>query len=262
MPAEPAPLSPSSATSPASAQVQTPTQHLPLLLWPGLAADQTLFDPVLSQLPDATVPAFIEPLPRESLRSYASRYAAHIQPLLPASGRYALGGFSFGGQLAMELAAVLEPAPLGLVLIVGVRGRHQILPTFRAQSRIGPMIPAGLARKLYAPFATRFARREALNAEQTRTLITMATANDPVFLNWSSKACAAWPGPPASLGNMPIRHIHGEHDTIIPDVRTQADCTLAGARHLITLTHPDEVAAFVRQSLVEFEDDAARTDAS
>lgn len=224
---------------------------MPLWLWPGLAADARLFDPLRDLLPSMSVPAFIEPRPRENLRDYALRYAESLAPGLPADGRYAVGGFSFGGQLALELAAALDPQPLGIVLICGVRGTHQISPGFKSQQKLGAVIPAPIARKLYVPFARRFAARDRLDPASTELLLQMARDIDPVFLSWSSAACAGWPGPPTL--KMPVRHIHGELDRIIPDVKHEADETIPGARHLITLTHPDPVAAYVRRSLAGFD---------
>ncbi|MEL6795427.1 MAG: alpha/beta hydrolase [Planctomycetota bacterium] len=222
-----------------------------LLLWPGLAADHRLFGQLLAHLPQAGVPAMIEPEPNEPLRDYALRYAETLRSEIPESGRYAVGGFSFGGQLAMELAAALDPKPLGIVLICGVRGTHQISDAFNRQQRLGSMIPSFIAKKVYVPFARSFARRDRLDPASAELLVAMARDIDPAFLNWSSLACATWPGPPDNLG-IPIRHVHGELDQIIPDVRSEADVTISGARHLISLTHPREVADFIQRSLESF----------
>ncbi len=222
-----------------------------LLLWPGLAADERLFEPLRAHGVDFIVPPMIEPRRGESLRDYAARYANTLHARLPSDGRYALGGFSFGGQLATELAAMLDPRPAGLVLVAGVRGTHQISGAFKRQQRLGSAVPPVIARRLYAPFARRFARRDRLDHASTRSLVAMARDIDPAFLNWTSAACAGWPGPPTTL-DVPIRHIHGELDRIIPDALGEADETVKGARHLITLTHPAEVARFVQRSLHEF----------
>ncbi|MEL6496933.1 MAG: hypothetical protein AAF937_04740 [Planctomycetota bacterium] len=225
---------------------------MPLLLWPGLAADHRLFSPLIDHAPSITVPPFIEPRWNESLRSYAARYAEQFGPQLPPDGTYAVGGFSFGGQLATELAAVLRPKPRGIVLICGVRGTHQIAAAFRRQQRLGAVIPAAIARRLYVPVARRFARSDRLDALGTERLVAMARDIDPAFLRWSSHACATWPGSPPGL-DVPIRHLHGEHDSIIPDVRNEADTVVRSARHLVVLTHAPEVAAFVNSSLTAFQ---------
>ena len=222
-----------------------------LLLWPGLAADHRLCGPLLAHLPEAGVTAINEPKPDEPMRDYARRYAETLRSELPEDGRYAVGGFSFGGQLAMELAAVLDPTPLGIILICGVRGTHQISDAFKRQQRLGSMIPSFIAKKVYVPFARNFARRDRLDPASAELLLDMARDIDPAFLNWSSLACASWPGPPEGL-DIPIRHVHGELDQIIPDVRGEADETIEGARHLISLTHPREVANFIQRSLKTF----------
>jgi len=232
----------------------TPASTMPLLLWPGLAADARLFATLIELRPRVHVPPFIEPEPNESLRGYARRYADQLTPMLPEDGRYAIGGFSFGGQLAQELAAVLDPAPRGIVLICGVRGRHQILPGFVRQQRLGALVPASIAKLLYVPFARRFARQESLDQSQTDCLVAMAGDIDPAFLKWSSTACAQWPGPPAIEAS--IRHIHGELDRIIPDVKQEADVTIEGAGHLITLTHPAQIAEFIDVALTKFDADS------
>lgn len=235
--------------TPVDTQAEVSTSRL--FLWPGLAAEDRLFRPLLADVREATVPPIIEPREDEPLRDYAGRYAHRLHAELPEDGRYALGGFSFGGQLAMELAAALDPKPLGIVLICGVRGTHQISPAFKRQQRLGAMVPSFIAKRIYAPFARNFARRDHLDPTGTELLVAMARDIDPGFLNWSSLACATWPGPPEGL-DVPVRHIHGELDRIIPDVRHEADTTIPGARHLITLTHPSEVADFTRAALNEF----------
>lgn len=231
---------------------------MPLLLWPGLAADHRLFAPLVERMPNVRTPAMIDPRPRELLRDYAARYAESLAPELPAGEPYAVGGFSFGGQLAMGLAAVLDPKPAGIVLMCGVRGRHQFTPAFTWQQRLGAIIPHAIAKAMYVPFAKSFAKRDRLDEANTARLVEMAADIDPAFLNWSARACAAWPGPPPGL-DLPIRHVHGELDAIIPDTRRQADTTLAGARHLITLTHADDVAGFLAASLEAFGEEASTT---
>ncbi|MEA2490173.1 MAG: hypothetical protein QOH21_1965 [Acidobacteriota bacterium] len=44
---------------------------------------------------------------------------------------------------------------------------------------------------------------------------------------------------------MPIFHVHGEQDRLIPVGRVRPDHTIAGAGHLLNLTHGDAVNAFI-----------------
>src|SRR5687767_14399988 len=56
---------------------------VPLILLPGMAADGRLFAPQRAAFPQLVVPAWIDPLPRESLRAYAARLARRVDPGRP-----------------------------------------------------------------------------------------------------------------------------------------------------------------------------------
>ena len=214
-----------------------------LYLFPGLAADARLFGPQLEAFDSICVPAWIEPRPGESLRAYAGRLGSTLETGAP----YAVGGFSFGGQVAQELARVLDPAPQAVVLMCGVRGRHHLRWSFRAQVRAGELVPRSWQRRLYPWAARRFASREGVSAGVASTLEAMARSIDPSFLRWSARACAGWPGVDGL--SMPVHHVHGERDRVIPDVRGEATEVIPGAGHLITLTHPEAVNAALHRVL-------------
>lgn len=228
-----------------------PRRAVPLILFPGLAADDRLFGPQRLAFPRLIVPEWIRPASggAEPLEQYARRLARELAPRVPAVGPYLLGGFSFGSMVAQELIGHLPRRPAALVLICGIRGRHQILPGFVAQQTLGALIPPGLARRLYGPFARRFAARERLNPTQTELLVDMATRNDPAFLNWSARACTRWLGRPPRPPGLPVIHIHGERDRVIPDVRREATHTISGAGHLVTLTHAERVNEVIAETM-------------
>jgi alpha-beta hydrolase superfamily lysophospholipase len=263
------------SASPASSDAQRERRLPPIFLFPGLAADKRLFAPLLPHVPTIRTPGWLAPQRKEPLERYAVRMAQVVRKdldrldaehakaprtRLRPSERYFLGGFSFGGQVALEMVHALFPKPAGLLLICGVRGRHQLLPAFHRQQRLGAIIPGFLQRPLFGPYARHFAKQEKLDAPATDLLVSMAKANDPDFLKWSAWACSHWQGTPRGIiasthtlqpardetYDIPIHHLHGEHDSIIPDVRHEATTTLAGARHLITLTHATRVSDWMR----------------
>ncbi len=216
-------------------------------LLPGLAADQRLLEPIARLVPEVRLPAWLPPIGRETLDAYAARMALAIarQHTQEGGGTMFVGGFSFGGQVAQEMVRHLSPTPAGVILICGVRGREQFTRTFGLQQKLGAIVPGFVQRRLYGPMARRFAARCGLDAEMTTRLVEMARANDPAFLRWSGRACASWAARP-DLRGVRVWHIHGGNDDVIPDPRARADVTLPGGHHLITWTHPQEVAAFVR----------------
>lgn len=76
----------------------------PILLLPGLGADTRMFDPLRAEGLRIQSPPWIDPLPREPLAEYAERFAAAMPEAAPV-----IGGASFGGMLALEMAQRLRP---------------------------------------------------------------------------------------------------------------------------------------------------------
>jgi thioesterase domain-containing protein len=76
----------------------------PLILLPGMGGDARMFYPQLATLANATVPVWIEPQHGERLAAYAARMARAVDPGVPCF----VGGASFGGMVAVEMARHLE----------------------------------------------------------------------------------------------------------------------------------------------------------
>src|ERR1700722_13749272 len=72
----------------------------PIIMLPGMAADDRLFRHLRPSLPGLVTPAWIEPRRREPLPAYAGRLARCIDPGVPCF----VGGASFGGMVALEMA--------------------------------------------------------------------------------------------------------------------------------------------------------------
>ncbi|MEN0019523.1 MAG: alpha/beta hydrolase [Planctomycetota bacterium] len=220
-----------------------------LLFLPGLAADGDLFAEQLRALgpsfPGSKVLPWIKPNRGERLEAYCERLAATIDAGRP----FAFVGFSFGGMVAQEMAKHLRPRPRAIALVCGVRGRHQFTGEFARNELLGRLTPGFAQRLAYRPFAKQFAKRCGLDEQQARRLGDMAARNDPAFFKWSGKACAKWCAEPSVPPEVRVRHIHGELDDVIPDVRSEADVTIVGGHHLITWTHAAEVSAFIRETV-------------
>src|SRR4051812_39953876 len=77
---------------------------VPIVLLSGMAADERLFEPQMEAFRNLRVQPWIDPLPRESIRAYAARLAPLIDPGVPCI----VGGASFGGVVALELAQHLR----------------------------------------------------------------------------------------------------------------------------------------------------------
>jgi pimeloyl-ACP methyl ester carboxylesterase len=207
------------------------------MLFSGLAADESIFWPQKRAFPGLVVPRWIAPLPRETLANYCERWAASLAPIAPRL----IGGASFGGIIALEMAKHLQPAA---VILIGSLRRREDLPWYiRAIAPARTLVPwvpwralQSLAAGVNRPWlAKRFPHSSGVMRQFSNA--------DCGVLSWSLQQLLAWQGtaPP----NCPIYQIHGSHDRILP-LRKGAE-RIANGGHIISLTHAKEVNAFLHE---------------
>ena len=96
-----------------------------------------------------------------------------------------------------------------------------------------------------------FAKRERLDTHWTRELKEMAADIDVTFLMWAANAASKWRFD--GQCPVPVHHIHGAKDRVIPAVPhpefTDGEPTLLNDGHLITWTSPEEVTRFIETAL-------------
>lgn len=120
---------------------------VPIVVLSGMAADARLFGPQLAAFPNLRVQPWIEPLRGESIRAYAARIAKHADPGVPCI----IGGASFGGVVALEMAAHVRA--LACVLISSVHSPRELPWRWRVARPFAALGPDRLA------VATRLAAR-------------------------------------------------------------------------------------------------------
>jgi len=208
-----------------------------LILLPGLGADQRQFEPQRAAFPDLWVPPWIVPRRKETLVDYAARLAETIVPTRPK----VLGGSSFGGMVAYEMARYLRPE--AVVLIGSCRSPQALRPLLR---RLRPMVPLVAAQvfalaQWMAPLAVRTFSR--FTPEQKRLCVAMFQETDCGFMKWACRAILGWvpSGPPP----VPVFQIHGQKDRVMPARLAAADQLISDGGHLINLTHAPQVNAFI-----------------
>jgi pimeloyl-ACP methyl ester carboxylesterase len=215
-----------------------------LVLIPGLGADAQLFTAVRHLSP--VIPPWL-PIDGGDLADYARRYvdAGWVKP------GDALGGSSFGGMLAQEIACLI---PLRcLLLITTCRSRAGVSPGLRFLSPLSRVVPV-----VHEP-ATIIARVLDLKlgggTHASRRVIESWVRNaDPRYMRWAARTAGAWRGvtlPPA----LPVFQIHGGHDRLMPASRSGADTIIPGARHLLPITHQAIFRTWLERSLAAVETD-------
>ncbi|MDB5294646.1 MAG: hypothetical protein JWO31_629 [Phycisphaerales bacterium] len=196
-------------------------------------------------LPDLVVPDWIPPRPGESLESYARRMADRVGRDRPC----VIGGASFGGFLALEMLPHLTGAR-ACVLVGAVRSPAEfplwvrLLRPARPLCRILPFQLFWWASGLLA------ATVGGLLPRSMREFLWLGSSLDPAFFRWAADATLRWGdnGPPPVPG-VPVYHVHGARDRVLPAKLTRPTELVAAGGHVIALSHPAEVADFVRRHL-------------
>lgn len=210
-----------------------------LVMFSGLAADERLFAPQRRRFPDLEVPAWLAPLAGETLSRYAQRMAGQIAP--DPRRRLFLGGVSFGAIVALEASRHLPAS--GVFLIGGGLSQRMITWPFRWMCHVAPFVPLPLLPLLLKLFPLGLDLIEDLTDEQKALYVAMSRETSPAMIRWGAHAMTGWEwtGPlPAN-----VHAIHGHDDRIVhPDPRLHPQL-VRGGRHLISLSHPDEVNRFM-----------------
>lgn len=132
--------------------------------------------------------------------------------------------------VALELARHLSPR--SVILFGSSRSPLRI-------ARVAALIPDRLLHppRIVRPLIARwFGARSAVHVELFNDMLD---ATSPAFIRWACNAIGSWEGV-AELP-MPVHHIHGDRDRVIPIRRVHADHVIAGAGHLLTMTHAEAV---------------------
>ena len=210
-----------------------------LVMLPGMAADARLFEPQHRVFPGMIVPPWIDPEPREPLASYARRMASELKPSSPIL----IGGVSFGGIVALEMAGYLGLRECALISSIRSPGelpwRLRVLRPLASigPDRLGTM--AGWSAHWLAPVMSRATARR----------LGRLAVPQSAFLRWACWAVLRWqPSPEAR--RVRVRQIHGSADRTFPLRYTHADQIILGGGHLLTLTHANQINEFVSRALL------------
>ena len=213
------------------------TESLPIILLSGMGADERVFARQAEVFPELQVPAWIPPEANETLAAYAERLAREVEPVGPCI----LGGASFGGMVAVEMAPHLDVR--ALVLIGSVRSPEEFPPRIRRARWAGKAtrwVPYRLVQVLVKAGMFVAGRR---TSPSFRAFLQQFVSADKTFLRWATRALLRWEQAPSL--SCPIYQIHGGKDGILPAKLTYPDEVIPGGGHVISLSHADQVNQFL-----------------
>lgn len=216
--------------------------NVSLVLFPGLAADERLLEPQRALPYEIIAPPWIEPQDDDTLPAYARRVAeSNSWP-----ERFIVGGVSFGGMLAAELALVRRPA--GVILLGSCLNPEAVPTLYRFVHTMSKLIPDAAVRlgaSVSRPFVNFF---RDIGPEDERVMTDMTHETPIPRLRRCAAMVVNWKG----VRELPCPRlwIHGENDLVIPLKKLAPDVpelVIPGAGHLVNWTHRDQTNAAIRR---------------
>lgn len=216
-----------------------------LMLLPGVGTTPDFYQHQRDAFgPDVITPDWIAPVPGESAGRYAQRWAEQLNPTLHDDGRpFFIGGASFGGILALEMAPHLKLKPATIFLIASTRHHDGLPRRLKFVGNLASKLPPDKLKTAAKLAAVPFSVIDGLDDPGLRAIQKMIKAIDPQVLHWSVGASVEWVNsdPGRGVGSPPVRHIHGEKDRIIPAKSAGADTLIEHGGHSLTLMHDTTV---------------------
>jgi len=212
-----------------------------LYLIPGTGTDKRLFTEQFKEFPHLIVPQWLVPLSKkESVISYAKRMSAEIDTSSP----FIVGGVSLGGMIAQEIALTLRPA--AVLLISTCSDSKSISLVHRLAGKLMRRTPNPVVRLQFKIAASLVNRLTPARLVHKEIYAHMLKEMSPELVRWQSGAATEWKlSQPLSV---PVFHIHGTKDKIIPLKNIKADATVPGG-HLINVTDAGAVNTHIKKFL-------------
>ncbi len=217
-----------------------------IVLFPGLGADPRMFDRQQRYFgDDLECPAWLQPEADEPFDDYARRWAGELLPAPGDTRPLFLGGVSFGGMVAMQMAQHLRAK--AVILIGSCRSTAAKPPRWQVARKIGDLIPRWLfGRRVLAAGGLWVSLLDHLDGPHRSLMMAMGADSDPDRIRWSGHACADWVFDENMIpGFPPVHQVHGRLDAIIPLHPGDPDTVIPDGRHLIPFSHPDTVNRYI-----------------
>ena len=173
---------------------------------------------------------WIKPDKNEPLAAYALRLGGAINPSAP----FMLVGLSMGGMMAVEIAKKFPPVCTVLISSIPQSGQLPGYYRLAAKLNLGFLFPPTLLKKIVG-------LKKAVSPA-SKLVTDMFRDCDNEFFEWAMYAVPGWENHQVP---QPLYHIHGKRDLVLPIRLTQPTQVVARAGHMLVMTHPAVVNAFL-----------------
>ena len=218
-----------------------------LVLLPGLGSTPEVFYHQRKAFGDRLeTPAFIPHEPNESVAAYAQRWAKQLSR--PGDDRpLVIGGVSFGGMIAQEMAMYLDPKPRAVLLISTTREADQVTLPMQLAEVFGRFVPKAAVNKTLGVMNLALALRDGLDDDDKGRLMQAGREVDPGVAKWAGSVAMGWQGLHPPSGYPPVYQIHAKKDWVIkaPAQGTPNVELIEGDNHLLHMTHRKTINRFL-----------------
>ena len=207
---------------------------------PGLAASKEIFKNI--RLPEDQfeihILEWLIPEKGQSLSSYAQRMAERVEHPNPV-----ILGVSFGGVVAQEMCAFLNPRKL--IIVSSVKTRSELPKRLKAVRKTGiyKLVPTGWALSVKDLTKLAIGPRSRKRLKLYQEYLWM---RDKVYLDWAIKQMVCWE---RETPLMDITHIHGDADIVFPIKNIEATHILPQGTHIMILNKGSKVSKLLQNIL-------------
>jgi pimeloyl-ACP methyl ester carboxylesterase len=210
-----------------------------LILFPGLGANEKLFERYDFGGRKTFVVKFLVPKKKETIQQYCERLATTI----PRDEELIFIGVSFGGILAQEVSKIISAKKI--ILISSIKGGHE-KPRYFSWLKIFPLykiIPPSILKKVVLIFGEFFTPK---SKEEQQLFLLLVQEADTSVIRWGIHQTLHWKQYEIQ-GN--IFHIHGVKDRLFPAKKIKADVLIQDGSHFMIIQQRVEINALINRFL-------------
>lgn len=204
----------------------------------GLGVDRRVFSKIDFEGLHVTHIDWIVPLKKETMLAYAKRLSLQI-----TNGQPILVGLSFGGMMAMEIAKIIKVHKI--VLLSSAKGESELPFLYKiiGALKLNCIVPSTFLKQ-HNRFVDYFF---GISSKEDKLMLKQILQDtDTNFLDWAINQILNWKN---ELSHVPVIHIHGNRDRIIPIRNIKPTYIVENAGHFMTMTHAQEIERLLKEVL-------------
>lgn len=211
---------------------------------PGLGFDHRIFDNLYLPENEINHLQWIEPLPKESIGSFAKRMSENIHH---DPQNCVLIGHSFGGIMAQEIAAFFPVKKI--ILISSIKSEKEKPLNFRLAAKLG--FHHLFTKKITLNTFDYWGKNFGYETKELQQLFKdMIAGQSDQYLQWALQALSKWQG--AGESKTPIHHIHGSLDKTFPiKLIGQPVLRVEGGSHMMVYNKGQIVSNMIREIITK-----------